>query len=53
MPTTLAFGLLGHSLPNLHKKSSRVLCGGVVLAGSGSQLLEQEVERGNEKEGCS
>lgn len=20
MPTTLAFGLLGHSLPNLHKK---------------------------------
>ena len=52
MPTTLAFGLLGHSLPNLHKKSSPVLRSGAALAGSGSQLLEQEVERGKEQGVC-
>lgn len=26
MPTVLAFGFVAHSLPNLHKESSRVLC---------------------------
>lgn len=51
MPTTLAFGLLGHSLPNLHKKSSPVLRSGVALAGSGSQLLEQEGKRGEGERG--
>lgn len=52
MPTTLAFGLVGHSLPNLHKKSSRVLRSRAVLAGSGSKLPEQEVERGKQNGVC-
>lgn len=45
MPTALAFGLAAHSLPNLHKESSRAPCGAIGFQAD-SGRWEEGAERG-------